>query len=85
MRLYLIVPLVAMLGACADPQPVAVASADTATQTRVTCHQDSVTGTGMIHTVCTKQQTDAERNGLQEDLRRMPPNNLIAHPAAGSP
>lgn len=85
MRHYLLVPIVAALAACAatPPEPMKVASADTSTP--VTCHQESVTGSSMIHTVCTKQQSEQERNALREDLRRMPPNNLIAHPAAGSP
>ena len=87
MRQYLLVPLVAALGACAAPQPMVVADASTgnAQGTPLVCHQESVTGSGMIHTVCTRPPTEAERNALQEDLRRMPPNNLIAHPAAGSP
>ncbi len=84
MRRFLVISLVAALGACAGPQPTTVASAD-AQQTQLVCHQESVTGSSMIHTVCTKPQTEAERNALQEDLRRMPPNNLIAHPAAGAP
>ena len=84
MRHYLLVPLVAALGACAAPQPTVVADAS-APGTPLVCHQESVTGSSMIHTVCTKPPSEAERNALQEDLRRMPPNNLIAHPAAGSP
>ena len=82
MRRFLVIPLAAALGACAAPQPVTVASAD-AQPTTVVCHQESVTGSSMIHTVCTRPPTEAERNALQEDLRKMPPNNLIAHPAAG--
>jgi len=86
MRPILLVPLVLALGACAAPQPVTVADASTnASGTPLVCHQEAVTGSSLIHTVCTKPQTEAERNALQEDLRRMPPNNLIAHPAAGSP
>lgn len=84
MRRFLVIALVAALGACAGPRSATVASADSQ-QTQLVCHQESVTGSSMIHTVCTKPQTEAERNALQEDLRRMPPNNLIAHPAAGSP
>lgn len=84
--------LVALAG-CATQEPVAtsptapvVLSSDRtwlASDTKVTCHKEAQTGSSMIHTVCETEQTAADRIATQERLRNMPPNNGIAHPAAG--
>jgi hypothetical protein len=86
MRFHLLAPLVLALGACAAPAPdaVRVASAAPADEQKTECHMESDTGSMMMHKVCTRPQTEAERNATQEAMRQNLPNNSIAHPAAGS-
>jgi hypothetical protein len=91
--IYLASVVLAALAGCAaqDPvissptAPVVLASDHTwvASDTKLTCHKEAQTGSSMIHTVCETEQTAADRIATQERLRNMPPNNSIAHPAAG--
>ena len=48
---------------------------------KVTCHQEASAGSMMLHKVCTRVPTEAERNALQETLRQNLPNNSLAHRA----
>lgn len=69
----------------AAPQAVSVAASSAETeQPKVVCHQEAAIGSMMMHKVCTRVQSESERNATQEALRNMAPNNSIAHPAAGS-
>lgn len=86
MRFYLLAPLVLVLGACAAPapEPTTVASAAPMDGQKTECHNENDTGSMMMHKVCTRPQTEAERNSMQESMRQNLPNNSIAHPAAGA-
>ena len=68
----------------AQSVPVSASAAADPEQPKVVCHQEAAIGSMMMHKVCTRAQTEAERNATQEVLRNIPPNNSIAHPAAGS-
>ena len=68
-------------------QSVAVSASAAAAEPeapKVTCHQEAAIGSMMMHKVCTREQTEAERNATQEAMRQNLPNNSIAHPAAGA-
>ena len=66
-------------------QSVSVAASAVEPETpKVTCHQEASAGSMMLHKVCARVQTEAERNAMQESMRQNLPNNSIAHPAAGS-
>ena len=86
MRLHVIAPLLLCLAACATPEPApVVAAADPNAQpVELECHQESSMGSNMIHKVCTRKQTDAERAQTQQTLRDSLPNASLNHQAAGS-
>jgi hypothetical protein len=67
MRLYVIAPFVLALAACAAPVPTTVVamSDPNAQPVEMECHQETSTGSNMIHTVCHKKQTDGERALIQ--------------------
>lgn len=70
MRFYFIAPLVLALAACAapEPQPVVALSDPNAVPVEMECHQEASLGSNMIHKVCTRKQTDAERAVVQADI-----------------
>ena len=97
MRFLLLAPVLLALGHAAMAADAASAPTGTAAQSvavsasgavaepeapKFTCHQESAIGSMMMHKVCTKVPTEAERNSLQEAMRENLPNNSIAHPAA---
>ena len=41
-------------------------------------------GSNVVHKVCTRTQSDAERSQQVEALQHQLPNAYLAHPAAGS-
>ncbi len=65
--------------------PTVVASSTTVLtpESKLVCHRETSTGSNMIHTVCESEQSAADRNGVQEQLRNMAPPNAVAHPAVG--
>ena len=95
MRVILLASFLLAVAGCASQQPVVnaatapvvVASENSSLtlDSKLVCHKEAQTGSSMIHTVCETEQSAADRIGLQEQLRNMPPNNSIAHPAAGHP
>ncbi len=95
MRVFFIASAVLALVGCAAQEPVingatapvvvASENSNLTPQTKLVCHKESAIGSSMIHTVCETEQSAADRIATQEMLRNMPPNNGIAHPAAGTP
>lgn len=86
MRLCLIAPLALALAACAAPEPPAVvaSAAPDTSEVHLECHQETSMGSNVIHKVCTRTQSDAERSQQAEALQHQLPNAYLAHPAAGS-
>ncbi len=72
MRLaFVAAPVVLALAACAAPQPEkteVVAVASTPASAHLECHQESDTGSNMIHKVCRRTLSDGERQQEQEDI-----------------
>jgi hypothetical protein len=72
MRLaFVAAPIVLALAACASPEPEkteVVAVASTPGSSHLECHQESDTGSNMIHKVCRRTLNDGERQQTQEDI-----------------
>jgi hypothetical protein len=89
MRFSLIAFAAFALSGCASQEPVitgvtapTVLASNSTTLTpesKLVCHKESPIGSNMIHTVCETEQSAAERNALQEQMRNRTPSN----PAAG--
>jgi hypothetical protein len=85
MRIVSICAALLVLGGCASQEslvaggtaPVVVANANTeiTPKTKLVCHKESPAGSNMIHTVCETEQSEADRQALQNRLQ----NNIQAN------
>jgi len=85
MRIVSICAALLVLGGCASQEPlvgggtapvvVANSTTDIKPETKLVCHKESPAGSNMIHTVCEPEQTQAERDALQNKLM----NNVQAN------
>ena len=93
MRIVSIVAALLVLGGCASqdglvpggtaPVVVANTNSDITPQTKLHCHKETAAGTNMIHTVCEAEQTDAERQALQNKMLDNAQQNASAYHAPG--
>jgi len=84
MRIVSICAALLVLGGCASqpalvgggtaPIVVANTTTDIKPETKLVCHKESPAGSNMIHTVCETEQTEAERQALQNKIM----NNMQA-------
>jgi len=71
MRFAFIAPVVLALAACATPEPEqtqVVAVASTPSSSHLECHMEAAIGSNMIHKVCERTLSDAERAQAQEEI-----------------
>jgi len=93
MRIVSICAALLVLGGCAEPAlveggtaPVVVANAttDVKPETKLVCHKESPAGSNMIRTVCETEQTQAQRDSLQNKIMNNVQANGGVHAPAGS-
>jgi uncharacterized protein with LGFP repeats len=93
MRIVSICAVLLMLGGCAEPAlvgggtaPVVVANAttDVKPETKLVCHKESPAGSNMIRTVCEAEQSQAQRESLQNKIMNNVQANGGVHAPAGS-
>lgn len=80
-------PAPAAESASAVPQSASVSASGATPEAeppKLVCHQESDIGSMRMHKVCTKVQTDAERQQMQDTLRNDLPNSSLTHSAPGS-
>ncbi|MFL6697139.1 MAG: hypothetical protein ACJ8GJ_08245 [Vitreoscilla sp.] len=93
MRILSICAALLVLGGCASQDgligtataPVVVASSNTqlTPQSKLVCHKEASIGSQMIHTVCETEQTDADRQAMQNKLLDNAQQNAASFHAAG--
>ena len=84
--------LVSAFGGCASqdalvaggtaPIVVANTTTDLNGQSKLHCHKESAAGSNMIHTVCETEQTEAERQAMQNQINNNM-GNAAAHQGIG--
>lgn len=67
------------------PTVVATTSTELTTKTKVVCHKETSTGSTMIHSVCETEQSEADRQELQNKLLNNGAMNGANQHAAGTP
>lgn len=72
-------------GLVSTSAPTVVASSNTALtpQTKVVCHKESSMGSNMIHSVCETEQSEADRQALQNQLLNNSSQNAVNHQGIG--
>jgi starvation-inducible outer membrane lipoprotein len=93
MRIVSICAALLVLGGCASqpalvaggtaPVVVANSTTDIKPETKLVCHKESPAGSNMIHTVCETEQTQAERDALQNRMMNNTQANGGVHIAPG--
>jgi hypothetical protein len=93
MRIVSICAALLVLGGCASQEnlvaggtaPVVVANSNTeiTPKTKLVCHKESPAGSNMIHTVCETEQSEANRQALQNKLLDVGAQNGANHHAVG--
>ncbi|HYP34102.1 MAG TPA: hypothetical protein VES00_19705 [Burkholderiaceae bacterium] len=65
--------------------PTVVASTGTQVtpQTKLVCHKETSTGSTMIHSVCETEQSEADRQALQNQLLNNGSQNAASHQGIG--
>lgn len=65
------------------PVVVANTTTDITPKSKLVCHKESPAGSNMIHTVCETEQTQAERDALQQKIMNNVQANGGVHGAPG--
>lgn len=65
------------------PTVVASSNTDLTPQTKVVCHKETTMGSNMIHSVCETEQTEADRQALQNKLLNNGSQNTVNHQGIG--
>ena len=92
MRFVSIAAAVLVLAGCASQEalvpagtaPVVVANtnSDVTPQSKLHCHKETAAGTNMIHNVCETEQSEADRQALQQQIQNNM-GNVAAHQGIG--
>ena len=92
MRIVFICAALLVVGGCASNSlvpggtaPVVVASSNTEVtpKSKLVCHKESPAGSNMIHTVCETEQSQADREAMQNKLLNVGQHNAAVYPAIG--
>jgi anti-sigma-K factor RskA len=72
-------------GLVSTTAPTVVASSNTelTAQTKLVCHKETSTGSTMIHSVCETEQSEADRQALQNKLLNNGSQNAAGHQGIG--
>ena len=71
-----------LVGGGTAPVVVANTTTDLNAQSKLHCHKEASAGSNMIHTVCETEQTEAERQALQNQINNNM-GNVAAHQGIG--
>lgn len=72
-------------GLVSKTAPTVVASSNTelTPQTKVVCHKETSMGSNMIHSVCETEQSEADRQALQNKMLNNGSQNAASHQGVG--
>lgn len=65
------------------PTVVASSNSDLTAKTKVVCHKETTMGSNMIHSVCETEQSEADRQALQNKMLDNAAQNTVNHQGIG--
>ncbi len=66
-----------LVGGGTAPVVVANTNTDVKADTKLHCHKEAAAGSNMIHTVCETEQSEADRQALQNQIMNNQGNNGV--------